>query len=264
MKTKKDTLIKSYREHFKLFCKYLKKNRKKPTMEGIHQLRVQVKRLRAILEVIELTSLGAFHKRKHFNHLRPLFKKAGVVRELQINLKLIKKLPKNQVRGFKKHLLKQLQSSKKTLRITTQKFDLKKLKKLNQQLYRKYIVFQNKKYTTEYLESKINAIHQIKNQKLTTHQLHQIRRLIKSIKEILKMHTSDLDPQDFNLSVDSLQEIETDLGNWHDAVVLLEFMNKYNLKAKKNQTKKLRPAIKSVKRKIKKLKSEILEDLKRF
>ncbi|MEA1887456.1 MAG: hypothetical protein U9N72_09625, partial [Bacteroidota bacterium] len=59
-------------------------------MKDIHKLRVRIKRLKAIFRFLEFVHQSEFKARDHYNLFKPVFRTAGLIRESQINLRVLK------------------------------------------------------------------------------------------------------------------------------------------------------------------------------
>ncbi|MGH8015235.1 MAG: CHAD domain-containing protein [Candidatus Zixiibacteriota bacterium] len=73
----------------KEICGNFREARKSCSTRSIHDFRVGIKRLRSLLELLSIID-GGLNEKKHEQKLRPLFKSAGKVRELQVTAELIR------------------------------------------------------------------------------------------------------------------------------------------------------------------------------
>ena len=75
MKGKENNLVmlEYYDRNARSFLQYLKKTQRQLQEEPIHQLRVHIKRMRAILELMEISSQGKFKKKTTFQPFLKVF-----------------------------------------------------------------------------------------------------------------------------------------------------------------------------------------------
>ena len=77
-------------------------------VKDIHQLRVRIKRLKAIFRLLEFIHPVEFKAKDHFRLFKPVFKSTGLIRESQINLSLLKKFQGTEKlhKSFSKYITK--------------------------------------------------------------------------------------------------------------------------------------------------------------
>ena len=134
---KKSKTIQHFEKHLSAFRKYLKKTQKNQGVEDIHELRVSIKKLRAILSLLEISSKGQITKKKHYDLFYNLFKSCGKVREAQVNLELVSKF-ENMVHlhPYFDFLTNEQRKGNKQMSRELEKFSLVKLNSLNRPIRR--------------------------------------------------------------------------------------------------------------------------------
>src|SRR5688572_32167235 len=91
----------------------LKKPRRKYSSKTFHKLRVELKKLNAILKLISFCAQD-LNREKTFKPFKKVFRKAGKVREIQVEEKMLKKyLPKNSLKRYRKRLKKRRSKAQK-------------------------------------------------------------------------------------------------------------------------------------------------------
>ena len=197
----------------------LKKPRGKFSEKDFHNLRVEIKKVNAVSELVYHCSVD-FQKEKFLKSFQNVFRKAGKVRVLTLEISMLKKLRvssllKKYVTRLKKRLEKRKDSFFSVVRGTRGK------------LHKRYgiiLPFFNRIDKTEvnrFFEMKRREINElIGNKVLKVENAHQLRKLLKEF-----YYTASI----FELKspwfkeMDHFQEL---LGNWHDDDVMAEYLQK--------------------------------------
>ena len=88
---RKSRLIQHYNDKQASFHLYFKRTFERQGIEDIHKLRLNIKKLRATLSLMELASHGMLNKKRYFALFSKLFDEAGEVWEAQVSLGMIEK-----------------------------------------------------------------------------------------------------------------------------------------------------------------------------
>ena len=200
----------------------LKKPKQLYTAETFHKLRVEIKKLRALFELINHCA-SEFKKDKNFAPFKLIFRQAGKVRELQVEEAMLKK-------HFKTNLLKEYKAHLKKLKLEEQEkyfsiINKKEVKILAPQyshtIY--YLKEVNEKKATRYLKKKRLKIGKIIRQKMLSKiQLHELRKKLKTFNYNLKM----LDLLNKNKSIHKKNILPELLGKWHDCEITIGNLKK--------------------------------------
>lgn len=221
--------------------------------EELHTLRVAIKNIRAILDF----SGQLLHRdfRSEFKPvLNPVFKKAGELRTLDVNLQLLKDSDKPYLRPLKSfmrkeklHLLKNFSSGKKNL-------NKKQFHILSGELMAglgSIPLKKIKKSAREFAGERLKkAARKLKNAEKTD-DLHEIRKLLKTAKTVLGVLHSFDNTKKIKKQLKKLTQAESRIGDWHDKTVLADYINNYLSSHKPKGTglpdfnKKLREGIKA-------------------
>jgi CHAD domain-containing protein len=217
----------------KKLTKYLKKRKttidfllktpeNKYTSITFHKLRVEIKKLNSLFDLINICSTN-FKRKITYKPFKSIFRQAGKVRELQIEDAMLKNYFENKV-------IKDYSKSLKKLRLEAEEdFFLLLNKKLMNQLNKKYhsiiphLREINQKKLSTYLEKKEIKIQELLGQEIIqTEQIHTLRKELK-ILNYNKTITNEEKPEE-NLS--KQQELPELLGKWHDRHVIIKHLKK--------------------------------------
>lgn len=229
-------LIEQYEYLQTSFLTFYAKTAKSQGKEDIHQLRVSIKKLRAHLYLIEKASQGLFQKKHHYALFSPLFKAAGKVREIQINLTLIQKMDSKHPTSYIEYLTVVEHLAKKELIKELVLFDLKKLESLNNEMFTiasKVTTEEIQAVTTKLISSNLDKTNKLKANIHKDRKLHKIRIYLKEAGALMdflpeqkskKQHEDHLinekgDRKESTLKK-TVKKINEEIGDWHDYSVL--------------------------------------------
>lgn len=217
----------------KTITKYLKKRKdaigfllRKPsnkyTPNTFHKLRVEIKKLNSFFDLIKFCSTN-FKRKETYNPFKLIFRKAGKVRELQIEDAMLKNYFENKV-------VTDYRKSLKKLRLKAEE-DFFKLvnKKLIYRLNKKHYTINphldkiDKKKINSYLEKKQNHIQELLGQEIIqSEQIHNLRKQLKILNYNRAIEDTKKQDEDL-LKQDVLPEL---LGKWHDCQVIIKHLEK--------------------------------------
>lgn len=228
-----------------LFHLYFNKTMESMEMEDIHELRVNIKKLKTIWSLIQEASYGRWKMDACFDLCTNLFRVAGEVREAQINLEIIEHNPSPFLIPFVQHLKDSQKQSSQQLIETMLMFDMEKLKILNNELSKNMQDLSNeivlKESVAFAIKMTLNVI-ELKDQFQDEHNLHQLRIQQKAVQELLgiimKLHTDSA----LSKLKDQIKLFNEEIGNWHDYRILLQSLNEF---LKKSQNTKNGQHVKS-------------------
>jgi hypothetical protein len=210
------------KKHEKAINHFLVKPRATFTSINYHQLRLEIKKLNAFLDLVEYCSKD-FNRKKNFKPFIKIFRKAGKIRELQLEKITIKK---HQIDGLLKNYfigLKRQESREKNkfFILIKQLFPDQLHKKINKIL--PYLSEINDEKIKKYLEKKNRSIQKLMSKsKLNRKEMHHLRKQLKTFNYNRKIVSSENDviKKPIKSSLTSL------LGKWHDCQVLLQHLKK--------------------------------------
>jgi CHAD domain-containing protein len=191
---------------------------KKPieTLEegDFHLLRVHTKKIKAILNLAEY-GVKDFPKEKYFTPYKIIFSQAGKIRELQLQISLMKKYKSQKgLNAYYSRLEKDgLQHHQDFLLLIDKKLK-RKLKKSDQKIV-PFLKKVDAQVVKDYLSTITNRIRTLLHEeKLNAEQVHDLRKHIKELKYLQKI----FQPKNKLLTIpDDFQEL---IGQWHDYAVI--------------------------------------------
>lgn len=206
----------------------------------LHQLRVRVKRIKAVFRFLQFINPSEFRAKDHYRLFKPVFKAAGLIRESQVNLKILEnhKTGKALLKPFSKYITKLRPVWDENLGNAITSFNYTRLEEINALVGEMLSAYTEKeliKKIEEFIYSENSRIKQLLDDSTDDYEyIHDVRRILKNIKPLLKL-TWRVEGSNFTEShFDSLNRTEKLIGNWHDKLVLAESVRLfYNAKGKK-------------------------------
>jgi CHAD domain-containing protein len=210
-----------------------------PDSEIVHQLRVSIKRLRAVLHFAEhVAGNDDINAKKQLKSLRKLFKVAGRIRDVQVQQNLI---PAYETRLNSKfgHYLSYLEKLEKQYVKNFNTFieNARPLHKLTArgELIEKSLALltpeEIRSRAEQLISSRCHHLRQMLGANPDDKQLHEMRTIIKQMRYIMSvMQKSAPESAEAAVSITDLTEAEELLGKWHDVVVGIEFLSNFREK----------------------------------
>ncbi|MEY3420588.1 MAG: hypothetical protein RIR48_873 [Bacteroidota bacterium] len=200
----------------------LSKPRRKYTPDTFHKLRIEIKKLNALFDLMNYCSKD-FKRKKTFKPFKLIFQQAGKVRELQLHEVMLRRyLTGNTLSNYRYRI--------KKIRLKEQdKFFLLMKSKCIKRLKKKYHVIAhqlnkiNNKKAVIYLEKKKNLINKLLDaDRLEPEQIHELRKRLKILNYSMKFLS--LEKQDKQFLEKNI--ISGLIGKWHDCQVLTRHLEK--------------------------------------
>jgi CHAD domain-containing protein len=252
--------------HF--FLRLKKHNRsikKKRTAEAIKVFRIEVKKLRAFLRLLSL-ELPDSTQLKLPKELKKMHKRGGVLRDLQLHQKRIRKAIENSknkqlnTRDLLKPEIKETKKTKQKLLSIKEFIDSEKA--LKNKLPDHFSPATIRRFFRE-KQDVIIAI--IRKGRYSDKELHNIRKKIKDILYILKLYREDIKkPLGFRFwtskELQQVKDLEELLGQYNDVYNAMRFLSMDHINKHDGEEKKLLLAVRrEVVAEKRKLKKEILD-----
>jgi CHAD domain-containing protein len=200
------------------------------TSNDFHQLRLEIKKLNAFLDLVNFCS-NDFNRKKVLKAFTKIFRKAGKIRELQLEEQTIKK---QQLGNLLKEYLMDLkwQESKEEVKffiLVKQLFPDRIQKKINKIL--PHLSKINDEKIKKYLEKKNRSIQKLMGKsRLNRKEMHQLRKQLKT----LNYNRKTLSTKNQVAKTTIKEGLTSLLGKWHDCEVLLQHLKKEIAKEKLN------------------------------
>jgi CHAD domain-containing protein len=223
--------------HFKAFIKT-------SDQEELHLFRVQVKKLRAMLELLDICS-SKHQLSKDFKPVRKIFKHCGDIRNAYINLQLgVNYQFKNE-----EFLLGQLYAIEKgTNEVKEQAGDYLKTIKLAHHAIEDDLKAVDNDAILEFYKTKLDQITYALDHLQFNDELHDARKQIKTLLYNRKIAHKALEDK-LQINNDYLDKLQGLIGDWHDNTLALELFSAAELNYK--------PVITKIKRQDTRLKRSI-------
>ena len=195
--------------------------------EKLHKFRVQVKKLRALLTLLD-AALSQKKLSKSFKPVRKIFKDGGMIREAYINIQLSSHYElKNddfileQVNGMESAMLNFRENGKKYL---------KTIKTIHSEIEDELETIADEQ-VSEFYKSYLEQIAVILSSNQFDDELHDCRKKIKTLVYNRKVAANALEGN-LDLNNDYLDKLQDQIGNWHDTIIAIELFSAPNLDAK--------------------------------
>ena len=202
-------------EQLKSVAKHLRDLCEDSDLEHLHHLRVNIKKIRAVLSFIT----NVYEEKFELKFLKLLFNKAGEIRELQINVAVINFLPNIPEAVIIDWRKTEEENMKKFMK------DIPKYIRLVKRfLIRSFLAFPmpNEIITESYIRNKrLKATKRFNSKKRVD--MHRFRKLIKKliyVYEVLPEKTQKV----IGIDVKFINQIQKEVGAWHDTYAAIAFI----------------------------------------
>ena len=207
---------------------------KQSAPDGFHDMRVSIKRIRALFKLVESINVK-FNADKKVLVFRKLFKSAGRVRDIQVQQDLVKSFEKRMNKEFStydKYLRQREIRALKSFWRFSDNFDISTVDRNKRELRKALRDVTN--IEAEFRAArrldvlKINLLAYFNNQKLSDKLLHEIRILLKETRYTLGILQGNKPNTDNSKELDEkMRTAHQALGKWHDDDVGMISINKY-------------------------------------
>jgi CHAD domain-containing protein len=247
-----NSLQRRYQQQYQSFANHFDHIRAEGfTEEEIHRLRVDIKKIRAMLTLMELASKGRFNRKKHLKFFDRLFEHAGNLRETHVNQTILDELEQDECFGaaplqgaianYRDHLVLLESRAQQRLAQWLQHFKQRKLKKLNRRLKEKLAALNDNtviESAEHFIARKAGKITRLRASLTGDRQLHKIRIHLKSMVEICQLANSMAPDGVLQKKIEHIKNLESLIGRWHDYTVLISSVSLYvgELKSKADES----------------------------
>ncbi|MBS1521523.1 MAG: CHAD domain-containing protein [Bacteroidetes bacterium] len=195
--------------------------------EELHLFRVQVKKLRAMLELLDTNSIK-HPLQKDFKPVRKIFKRCGEIRNAFINLQYGQQFQFKNEDFFMNHLHEIEKGTNEVKELGKQY--LKTIKLAHDDIGGDLQHVGNKDIVEFYKTKLYNISSSLENLQFND-ELHATRRQIKTLMYNRKIAQDALDGK-LQISNDYLDKLQTLIGDWHDNVLALELFSSAGFQSK--------------------------------
>lgn len=211
------------------------------SIDAVHDTRVCIKRIRAFLKVLDIKKKNKAVRKLLNKELNIIFKTAGKLRDIEIQVSLLKdyeNLLEQHFSDLEKKLSEKIGKRQQKLReiVSDRKDDF--LLNLQQEIIKETGVLEDENIirSTRYFLARAIKKSEKNRQRFTPKALHKQRILLKEIRFCLEM-TDDMIPElDTAVQIPAIKEMEDILGSWHDYNVLSKTVHKQIQKLSKPET----------------------------
>ncbi len=193
------------------------------TREGIHRLRVTIKKLKALFKLLEYLNPD-FDSKYHIDQIKPLFAASGEVRDLDIAVSLLDKIASERI-------LEQLHTSQRD-KVHTLRELLKGLK-IDMLLPAAEVasVCDSSRNDVTYVRIFLSlAGHEMSKDfsgRLKKKQLHDMRKRLKEFLYVAEiLHGMQFGQKSLSQLLPEIEIIQRQLGKWHDVVITIDEVEK--------------------------------------
>ena len=206
------------------FCFNLELAKRNYTIEGIHQLRVSVKKIRALKRMTKELYPEESEQLTSLRYLRKIFKYAALLRDIHIIKSLFSEYnnsifeEKISVKFFNKQEKKAKKEFRKSLKYQTKAINT--LFDLQNAFINIYITIDSDKIAQDIdnlINNRLSYIKDLLNLSGGDDDIHKIRIKLKELNFIMSIRNNT----DHEEKLFDLKNIALELGAWHDRIILL-------------------------------------------
>lgn len=251
----------------KLFDKYLSKFEKEllraintDDEEAIHDLRVSIKKIRALFLFFKEAGFADVKSDyKYLRKLKDVFKKAGKLREYHIHKNLLEEYQQRTGTDFNA-LAQYIEEQEKEARQAYHDFmpglELRKLYQTADQLHKAIDNIPSKnlnKKLYNFIKSRVDECHGFMFEQHYEQHLHQIRKYLKHIRFIIGQKIGNIHEM-FENEIDfkDTKKVEDILGEWHDRDEFRKLLDEFYNQLDETQQKELHETYKTFKDEVEK------------
>jgi len=230
MKKKKEKIY--FNDQWDEMTGHLKKFIENGEQEELHPFRVQVKKLRAMFELLDINS-AKNPLQNDFKPVRKIFKRCGEIRNAFINLQYGQRFQFKNEDFFMNHLYEIEKGTNEVKELGKQY--LKTIKSAHDDIGGDLQHVGNKDIV-EFYKTRLYNIGSFMENLQFNDELHATRKQIKTLMYNRKLAQNALDGK-LLISNDYLDKLQTLIGDWHDNVLALELFSSAGFNSKPVITK---------------------------
>jgi CHAD domain-containing protein len=219
-----------YREHKQVFDECIARAPEGYKVEDIHNMRTSIKRLRALLQLVEFLSDNNFSTKKYLKRGRKLFKAVGVLRELQVEEMLVYKYEEMLGLEFTEYSEYLFEKEHREIETLKKSFgEIKGDRIFNDEDFFSAIKEIDKdsveEKTQAFIKRKSNTLLKMNRKGKITKRVHKNRTILKQFYYLYDILTTLSDWHILlGMTRDEIREREQQIGEWHDRVNSLHYL----------------------------------------
>jgi CHAD domain-containing protein len=233
--TMTEKLINYFEKQQQLFTEYYNESRRDYTINSVHEMRLCMKRLRALFLFFEALEPDVISTKVMLSNFRKLFKLAGHIRDIQIQKKLALHLEKEMDVSYSEYIHYLNKNEKKAIKDFEKKMhgyepekDFAMLRNIISETIGTYPSDNISLRGQTIILDKFNLVKKMTRGKLNTAQLHSVRTKLKQIAYLLKIWRGhDNVTQIIPVERIHVQFVEIKLGQWHDYIVAQTYIKNF-------------------------------------
>ncbi|NOX86785.1 MAG: CHAD domain-containing protein [Chlorobi bacterium] len=226
-------ILNYFNEREKEFLLRLGNLKTSPEAEDIHQLRVEVKKIRSVLQLLDHIPGNTFEHKAFRKMLRQLFRPAGRVREEQINLNLAEGLEGFSLSGYRGYLQMRIDKQSGKLMRALNRFDENSFREFNSAIKTEIGLFDEKTlrdYAGRFMQKQLSLVRRTGKEMQQKNQIHETRKHLKALRYILNIALEWDHNEETGRFYILVKDTETLIGNWHDLEMLNRSLKKFGTK----------------------------------
>jgi CHAD domain-containing protein len=261
-----DSLVTYYSKLCSDYRKYLERAIQHQDAESVHQLRIAIKKLKALFSLIEFSD-PSFESKKYLIQYIEVFKAAGEIRDISITVKLIGKQEKNLFMNIKR--LSAFLQQEKIRKMPKIKKIFTKVQVKNNSYDEKITQIIKNKIDSSKMDAFLSNIHkeleERRKKRTSRKDLHKFRKLLKKYFYISQIAKENFRLRVDNISLKRIDKLQDLLGSWHDRRTAKNIINDHKKNALSTgiQKEELSGILQGLKKKEKKLRTKTKKALRK-
>ncbi len=225
-----NSLIKYFEERLSILTLHLHNTNLHFKEEDLHQLRVEIKKMRALLRLLDIAVREDYSKKRYEKILRKLFKPGGKLRESQINIAQANEFKFQLADRYKEHLERKDEIHSKKLKQALDQFITSQLNVFENELsafieetdpnHLNISIFRFLRQEFETIET---LFPDISDHKI----LHKVRMHLKASGYMVNLAMELYKDESLQTLYDGIKSVEALIGTWHDKIVFIKSLGKF-------------------------------------
>jgi CHAD domain-containing protein len=203
--------------------------------ETVHNMRIAYKRIRAMNKFILAEYGGNKEIRDQIKILDSIYRYTGIIREIQVNIKLLRSYQNKFDRTFDKfyeYLDIRLKEIKSVLSDQSREFDIEGIKRYENMMYLLLKEANQKKLfikAVKFIKKRIRKTESQMFEKCDKGRYHKIRINAKEEYFFLQLLFSKADCKKRNFRLKYLKKLGEKIGKWHDIEIFVEYVHSFTV-----------------------------------